>query len=68
MNLNTNRLLAYDPLEYNTIYKPNSIVNVIAIALVAAVFVCMIVNIVCKGTYYRQLLDLLQFVAATIYL
>lgn len=54
--------------QFDAKYKPNGIMNVIAIALVSATFVCLLINIVCKAAHYRQLLDFLQFVAATIYL
>ena len=61
------RLLSVDS-EFNILYKPSTLLNAIGIVIVSATFVCFVINIVAKGTHYRQLVDFLQFVAATIYL
>jgi hypothetical protein len=44
------------------------VLDVLAIALVVGTFVCLVVNIITKVAHYRQLLDFLSLVAATLFL
>ena len=62
------RLLGEIDSQFNVLYKPSTAINALAIVIVSATFLCLLANIVAKGTHYRQLVDFLQFIAATIYL
>jgi hypothetical protein len=64
------RLDYWERLIHNLmcLYKPSTALNALAIVIVSATFLCLVANIVAKGTHYRQLVDFLQFIAATIYL
>jgi hypothetical protein len=62
------RLLGEIDSQFNVLYKPSTALNALAIVIVSATFLCLVANIVAKGTHYRQLVDFLQFIAATIYL
>lgn len=52
----------------NSSYQPSSIANVLGVVMISLLFVCVLVNIICKRVEYRQALDFVQFVGATQYL
>lgn len=55
-------------INFNVTYSPSKFLNIMGISVVSLTFVCMVINVITKGTHYRQLLDFIQFVSMTLYL